>query len=187
VTSTPAIEAGPYAARVRVNVKGISGSGKSSFARELAERRGVPFLELDGLHHGPNWTQAPAAELQERVRAFMAGAPDGWVIDGNYESELGSLVVDAADTIVWLDLPLHVSLRRLWRRTLHRIRDDVELWSGNRESWRTAFLSRDALFAWTLRAYLRHRREWPRRYGSHPGLVRLRSPAEAARWLESQG
>ncbi len=123
---------------MRVNVKGISGSGKSTFARELAERLGVPYLEIDAVHHGPNWTEASAEELQARVREFMAAAPDGWVIDGNYESKLGELVLASADRIVCLDPPLRVALRRLWRRTLQRIRGEIELWSGNRESWRGA-------------------------------------------------
>ena len=85
---------------MRVNVKGISGSGKSTFARQLAERLGVPYLELDAIHHGPNWTEASADELQARVREFMAAAPNGWVIDGNYERKLGDLVLEAADRIV---------------------------------------------------------------------------------------
>jgi hypothetical protein len=117
----------------------------------------------------------------------MAGAPDGWVIDGNYESKLGELVLEAADQIVWLDPPLRVSLRRLWRRTLTRIRDDIELWSGNRESWRGGFWGRDSLFAWTLRSWLRHRREWPRKFAGDPRVVRLRSDPDARRWLEQQG
>ena len=166
---------------MRVNVKGISGSGKSTFSRELAERLGVPYLELDAIHHGPNWTEASAEELQARVREFMANAPDGWVIDGNYESKLGDLVLDAADAIVWLDLPLRLALRRLWRRTLTRI------WSGNRESWRGGFWGRDSLFAWTLRSWVRHRRRWPRKFAGDPRVVRLRSVEEARRWLERQG
>ena len=132
---------------MRVNVKGISGSGKSTFSAELARRLGVPHLELDAIHHGPNWTEASPEELRARVREFMATAPDGWVIDGNYESKLGDLVLGAAERIVWLDPPLRVALRRLWRRTLTRIRHDVELWSGNRESWRGGFWGRDSLFA----------------------------------------
>ena len=60
--------------------------------------------------------------------------PAGWVIDGNYEAKLGETVLAEADTIVWLDLPLWLKLRRIWKRTRHRIRNDVELWNGNRET-----------------------------------------------------
>jgi adenylate kinase family enzyme len=137
-----------------VNVKGISGSGKSTFSRKLAERLGVPYLEIDALNHiGPNWTEATPRELQASVREFMAGAPDGWVIDGNYESKLDDLVVDAADQIVWLDLPLRVSMGRLWRRTRTRIRDGVALWGGNRETWRDGFLGWNSLAPWAIRAW----------------------------------
>jgi hypothetical protein len=171
---------------VRVNVKGISGSGKSTFSRELAERLGVPYLELDAIHHGPNWTEASAEELQARVRQFMASAPDGWVIDGNYERKLGDLVIAAADRIVWLDPPLRVALGRLWRRTRRRIRDGIELWGGNRETWRGGFLGWNSLLAWTLRSWVRHRREWPGALAGHADVVRLRSVEEARRWLDRQ-
>jgi adenylate kinase family enzyme len=170
----------------RVNVKGTSGSGKTTFGRELAERLGVPFVELDALHHGPDWYQPSAEEFRATVLEAMARLPDGWVIDGNYESKLGDTVIGPADTIVWLDLPLRLKLRRVWRRTIERIRDDVELWSGNRESWRGAFWGRDSLFWWMLKTHFRQRREWPRRYGNDPRFVRLRSVAEARRWLDAQ-
>lgn len=117
----------------------------------------------------------------------MDANPDGWVIDGNYERKLGGLVTDAADTIVWLDLPLWMVLHRLWRRTADRIQNDVELWNGNRESWRSALWGRESLFAWTIRAFFRHRREWPRRFARHPGFVRLRTPRAARDWLQRQG
>jgi adenylate kinase family enzyme len=172
---------------MRVNVKGISGSGKSTFGRELAARLDVPYLELDAVHHiGPNWTEATAEELQASVREFIASTPDGWVIDGNYEGKLGDLVLDAAEQIVWLDLPLRVSMQRLWRRTTTRVRDDVELWGGNRERWRTAFVGWNSLFFYTLRAWFRHRRELPRRFANDPRLVRLRSDEQVRRWLESR-
>jgi len=170
----------------RVNVKGTSGSGKTTFAAELARRLDVPYVELDALHHGPNWSEPTDAEFQARVREAMAGAPDGWVIDGNYETKLGGLVLDAADTIVWLDLPLRFKLRRLWRRTTRRIRERIELWSGNRESWRGALWGRESLFAWTLRTHFRHRLRWPRQFAGDPRLVRLRSAGDAKRWLDEQ-
>ncbi len=170
----------------KVVVKGTSGAGKSTFAAELANLLGVAYVELDALHHGPNWSAPSAEEFQARVREAMDAASAGWVIDGNYDSKLGDTVVGAADTIVWLDLPLTVKLKRLWRRTMHRIRDDVELWNGNRETWRGVFFARDSLFLWTLRAHVRHRRQWPARFAHDPRLVRLCSVAEARRWLDEQ-
>jgi adenylate kinase family enzyme len=169
----------------RVNVKGTSGSGKTTFARELARRLDLPFVELDALHHGPNWTEASAEEFRARVREAMEAAPDGWVIDGNYEAKLGDTVIAPADTIVWLDLPLGLKLRRVARRTRERIRDDVELWNGNKETLRNALWGRESLFAWMIRGHVRHRRDWPRRYGSDPRFVRLRSVEEARAWLDS--
>lgn len=168
----------------RVNVKGTSGSGKTTFARELARRLDVPFVELDALHHGPNWAEPTNDEFRARVREAMEAAPDGWVIDGNYESKLGETVLGEADTIVWLDPPLGLKLRRLWRRTSHRIRNDVELWNGNKETWWNAVCGPQSLFGWMLRTHFRQRREWPRRFGGDPRFVRLRSAAEARAWLE---
>ena len=169
----------------RVNVKGTSGSGKSTFAEELARRLEVPYVELDALHHGPNWSEPTAEEFRARVRGAMEAAPEGWVIDGNYESKLGDTVLGAADTIVWLDLPFGLKARRLLRRTRHRIRGRVELWSGNRETWRNVLLGRDALLWWMVRGHFRHRRQWPRRHGADPRFVRLRSVSEARRWLDT--
>ncbi len=170
----------------RINVKGTSGTGKSTFAAELARRLGLAYVELDALHHGPNWSEPTAEEFRATVRAAMAASPEGWVIDGNYDTKLGETVVAAADTIVWLDLPFPVKFCRLWRRTLHRIRNDVELWGGNRETWRDQFASRQSIFVWTLRSHLEHRRQWPTRFADDPRFVRLRSAAAARRWLDEQ-
>ncbi len=169
----------------RVNVKGNSGSGKSTFAAALAQRLDLPYIELDELHWGPDWTEATGDELLSRTREAMNAAPDGWVIDGNYERKLGNTVIDAADMIVWLDLPFRVAVRRLWRRTADRIHGDRELWGGNKESWRGAFWGRESLFLWMVRSHFRHRREWPARFAGDPRLVRLRSAAAAQAWLEA--
>ena len=167
----------------RVNVKGSSGSGKSTFARALAAKLDVPYVELDALHHGPNWSEPTPEEFRERLRPIVER--DAWVIDGNYEGKLGDLVLRKAEVVVWLDLPLRLKLRRLWRRTSHRIRDDVELWSGNRESWKNAFWGPKSLFVWAIRSHFRHRRTFPTRVPPER-LVRLRSPVEARLWLESR-
>jgi len=172
----------------RIVVKGASGSGKTTLARRLAERLSLPCVELDALNHGPGWTEASDEDFATRIEAATAG--DGWVVDGNYERKIGDLVVERADTIVWLDTPLRLNLARLGRRTFQRIRGDVELWNGNRESWRNAVWTRDSLFAWTIRSHRKHRREWPERFRElergGKRVVRLRSPEEVERWLDEQ-
>jgi len=169
----------------RISVAGDSGSGKTTVSRAIAARLGLTHVELDALFHGPNWSEPPKEEFRRRVTGTLDRL-DGWVADGNYAGFLGSLVLERADLLVWLDLPLHVCLRRMWRRTWRRIRTREELWeSKNRETLRGAFFSRDSLFAWTLKAHFRHRREWPARFAAHPQLdvVRLRTQHEVDGWL----
>ena len=169
----------------RISVAGISGSGKTTTSCAIAERLGVRHIELDALFHGPNWSTPQRDEFQERVRHILDNA-EGWVADGNYTGYLDTVVLERADTLVWLDLPLRVCLRRIWKRTWRRIRTREELWeSKNRETIMNAFLSRDSLFLWTLKAHARHRREWPHRFAAHPHLelVRLHSRREVDAWL----
>ena len=169
----------------RFSVAGISGSGKTTFGRALAERLGVAYVELDALHHGPNWTEATASELQERVRAAIAAAPDGWVIDGNYRSKLDDIVLTQADTLVWLELPLRVSLRRAARRTVRRIRTREELWHGNRESLGALLGLRYGLLSWAVQSHFRHRKQIPAALAAYPHLrlVHLRTPRAVETFL----
>jgi adenylate kinase family enzyme len=167
----------------KVVVIGTTCSGKTTLARHLAEQRGAPYIELDALHWGPNWTECSEDEFQARVRDEIAS--DAWVVDGNYYGKLGDLVLERADLVVWLDLPLPTILGRAWRRTLRRIRTQEELWGGNRETWRSAILSRDSLFLWALRTHRSRRRRYEKRLARYD-IVRLRSPQEAEAWLEGR-
>lgn len=159
-----------------------SGNGKTTVGRALAAKLGVPFHELDALHHGPNWTEATPEELRARVGPIVAS--EAWVIDGAYRGKIGDLVLEAADTVVWLDLPLRVWLPRLLRRTVVRMATREELWNGNREEFRNLLHPRNSVVVYALRGYRRRRRNYAADLARFP-LVRLRTQAEVDRFLRT--
>lgn len=164
---------------------GVSASGKSTLAKTLAGRLGVPFVELDALHWEPGWVEAPREVLRARVAEALQG--DGWVVAGNY-SFLRDLTWDRADTMVWLDYSLPRIFFQLTVRIVRRCLLGEVLWNGNREPLSRHLFTRDSLYLWVLQS----QREVRGRYrsmtetGDPPGArwVRLRSPRETGAWLD---
>jgi adenylate kinase family enzyme len=146
----------------------------------------VPHIELDALHHDAGWQEAPAEVLRARVDAALAEASDGWVVDGNYQGKIGNSVAERADTVVLLDLPHRVALRRVLWRTARRVVVGKELWNGNRETLRNA-LSRDSIVWWVIRHHGTYETRWRPRLEplEHVSVVRLRSAREVRAWLQS--
>jgi adenylate kinase family enzyme len=102
-----------------------------------------------------------------------------------YHTIIGDLVLERADTIVWLDLPAYVVMRRLLRRSWVRKRDKVELWHGNLEApWREQIRW---LFWPALKRVFENRRRLPEKFAGHPHLEvhRLRSDAAVEAFLQS--
>ncbi len=66
----------------RVAVVGSGGAGKSTLARELGQRTGIPVIHLDEHFWKPGWV-ATAAEEWRAVQNDLLAA-DCWIVDGNY-------------------------------------------------------------------------------------------------------
>jgi adenylate kinase family enzyme len=163
-------------------ISSASGSGKTTVGRALADRLGVPFVELDAIHWQAGWSELEAAELRRRVLPLVER--EAWVVDGSYRGKLGDLVLEAADTVVWLDLPRRVWLPRLaWRTVVRVVRRD-ELWNGNRESLRTALVGRDSLFAFALRNEAPRRQRYPTELARFR-VARLRTQREVDAFVRS--
>ena len=167
----------------RVLVGGISGAGKSTLARALADRLGLPYLEMDALFFGPGWSQLPT--FVDDVEAFTAGPR--WVTDSIGYPAVRDLVWGRADTLVWLDLPRWQVMARVLRRSARRAVLREEIWNGNRETvlaWRRR--DHPVRWAWTQyhprRALVLERLADPR--WRDVTVVHLRSAAEAERWLQ---
>ncbi|MCU1406135.1 MAG: family ATPase [Glaciihabitans sp.] len=165
----------------RVLVAGVTGAGKSTFALSVAERLGVPYTEIDALYHGPNWTPRP--EFLDDIAAMVA--QDGWVTEWQYRSARDALAA-AADTLLWLDYPVRVTMWRLVRRTVRRRLAKTPLWAGNVEPplWHL-FTGKDHVIAWALSSARAYSRSVPALAECSPKLqvVRLRNQKQADRWL----
>jgi adenylate kinase family enzyme len=161
-------------------IASASGNGKTTLGRALAQSLGVRFVELDTLVHGPGWVETPDADLRAHVEPIVAS--DAWVIDGTYQHKLGDLVLEAAEVVVWLDLPIRIWLPRLVRRTWRRMHGQEPLLTGNSESLASALWGRESLVVWAFRTHFRRRRQWPKTL-AHVRVVRLRSTAEVDRFL----
>jgi len=66
----------------RVLIYGVTGSGKTTMARKVAERTALPWHSLDDLTWEPGWVAVPAAEQRRRVEAICAG--ERWILDSAY-------------------------------------------------------------------------------------------------------
>lgn len=164
----------------RILVSGISASGKSTLARQVSERLGVPYHELDALHHGPGWVRRPAFEAD--VEAFSAD--DRWVTDDQYHAFLGDLLWERAELVVWLDLPRATVTRRALVRTAGRLLRRQELWNGNRERWRDlARAGHPIRWSWQQHGRRRARTEALMRRHRDVAVVPLRTPAEVDAWI----
>ena len=142
----------------RVVVFGTTGSGKSVLAERLAARTGLRVIELDALFWGRDWQPAPVDLFRHRVERETSEV--GWIVVGNY-GQVRDLVWRPADTLIWLDLPMPLVMWRLLRRTVRRVATREELWgTGNSESVRQAFFSRESILLWALRTHRRNRQRF---------------------------
>lgn len=88
----------------RIVVIGNAAGGKSTLARQLAQRRELTHVEVDRLLWRPGWKLAPEADY---ARAHAAAiARDRWVIDGlGRQDSIAERLARATD-IILIDLPL---------------------------------------------------------------------------------
>ena len=88
----------------RVAIFGNAGGGKSTLARALAASTGLPLHVLDELQFRPGGVAVPHEEYLRAHAALMNR--DEWIIDGFGCIKTVWERLDAADTLVHVDLPL---------------------------------------------------------------------------------
>ncbi|MGA9769583.1 MAG: DNA topology modulation protein [Blastocatellia bacterium] len=164
----------------RVLVIGSGGAGKSTFAKDLAMRTGLPLVHLDALYWRAGWVETPKTEWTDVVERLLA--QERWVMDGNYGGTLDRRLA-ACDTVVFLDLPRWVCLWRVIRRWIQyrgQTRPDMAAGCEERLTWEFVM--------WIWRYPADRRSPILKRLsllGTGQRVIVLRSGSEARRFLEA--
>jgi len=169
-----------------VHVTGNTSAGKSTLGMQLADALGVPFVELDALNWLPGWVGLNATNPEEFERRIAeATEGDGWVVAGSYMTFSERVFWDRLETVIWLDLPLPLVLRRVLTRSWRRWRSRELLWGTNYESFwgqLAVWRKEDSLIWWAVTQHPKKRRSMLARMAdprwAHIRFVRLTSERE---------
>ena len=162
----------------RIVIVGSGGSGKSTLAAQVGLALGVEVTHLDGLFWKPGWVRVSAAEQEALVREAVSRA--SWIIDGDH-LRTQAIRFAAADTILFLDFPRGICLRRTVKRFFRywgRSRVGMAAGCPERLNW--------LLLKWVWRYPNDNRAQVLaniRSYGRGCEVVTLRSPKEVRRFL----
>ena len=121
----------------RLAVIGVTCSGKTTFARKLAQIMGVKHIELEAIYYLPKRTPRPTDEF--RMLVWNATAINAWVMDGS-NSKVKDIVLSRATTVILLKYPWHILLSRALHRLKERIFDKRVLYSRTRQKFRRALM-----------------------------------------------
>jgi adenylate kinase family enzyme len=166
----------------KVLVIGSGGAGKSTFARRLGERLGLPVIHLDRVYWRAGWVEPPKDEWRRQVEELCAG--ESWVMDGNYSGTL-AVRLEACDAVVFLDLPRVLCTWRVLKRSrIYKGVSRPDMAEGCPERMTLEFL----LWVWNY-----PRRSRPKilarleEVSGSRQIYRLRSDAEVEKFLAEVG
>src|SRR5215467_5781728 len=125
----------------RVAVFGNAGGGKSTISRRLAELTGLPLYIVDMMQFRPGGVKVPQHEFLQAHADLLRR--DEWIIDGFGSAALAWERFAAADTLVYVDLPLFVHYSWVTKRLIKGLfanpkgwPEDSPLWSSTLSSYR---------------------------------------------------
>ena len=100
----------------RVIIIGCGGAGKSTLARKLGEKTGLPVVHLDQIWWSPgHWQHMDRPEFEALLMAEME--KPRWILDGNFRRTL-EMRLEKCDTVIYLDLPRLVCLKNWMGRVI---------------------------------------------------------------------
>ncbi len=162
----------------RIVILGVSASGKSTYARKLGERAGLPVTYIDALMWKPGWQYVGDVETVRLIKE--ASEKEAWIIEGYIEKEARVDLFDKADTILYLDYPGLLSAWRYIKRYLKHWKNPRPELPGSPEKFSFKFLKLVYTKGevWKLEKLFKEH-NW------NSKIIRFKSPKEATELLKT--
>jgi adenylate kinase family enzyme len=166
----------------KVAVFGNAAGGKSTLARRLAEVTGLPLYPLDRIQFKAGGGEIPHEEYRKIHTDLLSR--DEWIIDGFGCVASAWERFSAADTLVYIDLPLFTHYRWVTKRLAKGLFVTPEGWPENSPMWSSTLNSYRVL-------WLCHRRLTPRYRqlvvdaAASKRVHHLKSPADMRAFLQA--
>jgi len=110
----------------KIAVFGKPGSGKSVLSKKLAVATGIPLYPLDLIVYKSNGEQVDRKTYDEQHENILS--KQCWIIDGFGPIDSFYQRLDAADTLIYIDLPYSVSYWLITKRLLKGLIIKPEGW-----------------------------------------------------------
>ena len=112
----------------KILIIGCPGSGKTTFAKKLSDKLGLPTVHLDKLYWQDDWTTVSRPVFDSLLQAELE--KPRWIIDGNFNRTLPHRLT-YCDTVFYFDLPTALCLAGATKRILAYYGKSREDMGGN--------------------------------------------------------
>jgi adenylate kinase family enzyme len=166
----------------KVAVFGNTGGGKSTLSKKLAEITGLPLYPLDKIQYRSGGIEVPLEDYQRRHQEILL--TDRWIIEGWGCMETLWQRLDAADTLVYIDLPPYVHFWWVTKRLFTGSFKLPEGWPESSPIFKSSLNSYQVI--WLCHKYLTPKyREYIDRVKNLKSVYHLRSPADISQFVKS--
>ena len=150
----------------------------------------IDHIEMDQLFWKPNWQMASDEEFFFELGNILE-KNEAWILDGNYSRTI-PIKWKRVESVIWLDYSFMRTFLQALKRAIYRSISKKELWvgTGNKETFRKSFFSRDSIILWTIKTHKKVRARYENLMNdddySTINFIRFRTPREANNFLRNE-
>ena len=166
----------------KVAVFGNAGGGKSTLSKRLSEITGLPLHVLDKVKYLAGGIEVPHEDYKRAHQQILE--TDQWIIDGFGCMETLWPRLNEADSLIFVDLPLHVHFWWVTKRLITGYFNPPAGWPEKSPILKSSMTSYRAL--WLCHKFLTPKyREYVEKVQSTKSIYHIRSAEQISQFLES--